>query len=149
MSRDPGPAPPPVPPIALVARPIDVARVAARVAGREAGGTVLFVGTVRAENRGREVLRLHYEAYAPMAEKVIAAIVAEARTRFGVLALAVHHRTGELDLGDTAVVVAVAAVHRAEAFAACRYVIDELKARAPIWKKEVYRDGEAWLSHCP
>jgi len=124
---------PPAAPIALTAAPIDPARVAALVAAPSAGGTVLFIGTVRDENRGREVLSLHYEAFA----------------RFGVTRVAVHHRTGDLALGDVAVVIAVAGVHRAEAFLAARYVIDELKARAPIWKKEIYRDGESWLSHCP
>jgi len=135
--------------VVLTAAAIDPARVAALVAAPGAGGTVLFIGTVRDENRGREVLSLHYEAFAPMAVREITAIAAEARTRFGVRGVAVHHRTGSLALGDVAVVVAVAGVHRAEAFLAARYVIDELKARAPIWKKEIYRDGESWLSHCP
>jgi molybdopterin synthase catalytic subunit len=139
----------PPPAIALVATPIEPARVSALVAAPSAGGTVIFVGTVRDENRGREVRSLHYEAYEPMAVREIGVIAAEARSRFGVVGIAVHHRTGELALGDVAVVVAVAGVHRSEAFLAARYVIDELKARAPIWKKEIYRDGESWLSHCP
>jgi molybdopterin synthase catalytic subunit len=125
------------------------ASVEALVATPGAGGLVTFVGAVRRENRGREVLRLHYEAYESMAVEVIEAILEEARERFGVLDLATHHRVGDLGPGDVAVVVAVASAHRAEAFMACRYVIDELKARAPIWKKEFYRDGESWLSHCP
>lgn len=135
--------------VALTAAAIDPARVAALVAAPGAGGTVLFIGTVRDENHGREVLSLHYEAFAPMALREITAIADEARARFGVTGVAVHHRTGDLALGDVAVVVAVAGVHRAEAFLAARYVIDELKARAPIWKKEVYWDGESWLSPCP
>ncbi len=137
------------PRVALSATTIDAAQVAGLVAGSGAGGLVLFIGTVRDENRGRAVIRLVYEAYAPMAIKVIERVAAEARDRFAVLDVAVHHRTGELALGDVAVVVAVAAVHRAEAFVACKYVIDELKTRAPIWKKEIYRDGESWLSHGP
>jgi molybdopterin synthase catalytic subunit len=137
------------PHVALSATTIDAAQVAGLVAGTGAGGLVLFIGTVRDENRGRAVIRLVYEAYAPMAIRVIERVAAEARDRFAVLDVAVHHRTGELALGDVAVVVAVAAVHRAEAFVACKYVIDELKARAPIWKKEIYRDGESWLSHGP
>ncbi len=145
----PAAAAPPAPSVALTATPIDPARVAALVATPGAGGTVLFAGTVRDENRGREVRSLHYEAFAPMAVREITAIADEARARFGIVRVAVHHRTGDLALGDVAVVVAVAGVHRAEAFLAARYVIDELKARAPIWKKEVYRDGESWLSHCP
>jgi molybdopterin synthase catalytic subunit len=135
--------------VALVTGPLDPGRIAALVASPAAGGSVLFVGTVRRENRGREVIRLHYEAYEPMAVKVIESILDEARDRFGVLELAAHHRLGDLGLGEVAVVVAVSSAHRAEAFEASRYVIDELKTRAPIWKKELYRDGESRLSHCP
>jgi molybdopterin synthase catalytic subunit len=135
--------------IALVASSLDPERVEALVATTEAGARVVFVGAVRRHNRGREVLRLHYEAYAPMALRTLEAIAGEARERFGALDVAVHHRLGTLEPGEAAVVVAVAAEHRAPAFAACRYVIDELKARAPIWKKEIYRDGESWLGHHP
>ena len=135
--------------IALVTAALDPAGVEALVATTAAGARVVFAGVVRRHNLGREVLRLHYEAYEPMALRVLEAIAGEARARPGVLDVAVHHRLGTLELGETAVVVAVAAEHRAEAFAACRHVIDELKARAPIWKKEIYRDGESWLGHHP
>jgi molybdopterin synthase catalytic subunit len=138
----------PLPTIAIDDSPLDPARVQALVGSTAAGGQVVFVGTVRAENRGREVIRLHYEAYEPMASKVLAKIAGEAQAQ-GALAVAVHHRTGDLSPGEVAVIVAVAAPHRDAAFAACRYVIDQLKARAPIWKKEIYHDGESWLSHTP
>jgi len=134
--------------IALLDAPLDPARAQALVGSLAAGGQVVFIGTVRRENRGREVIRLHYEAYEPMASKVLAKIAGEAQT-LGALEVAVHHRTGDLTPGEVAVVVAVAAEHRDAAFAACRYVIDQLKARAPIWKKEIYSDGESWLSHTP
>lgn len=135
--------------VALRAEPLDPVRLEALVASPRAGGCAVFIGTVRSENRGRQVTRLHYEAFEAMAVKEIERILEEARSRFDVLDLALHHRVGDLDPGDVAVVVAVSSVHRAAALAAVTHVIDELKARAPIWKKEFYRDGEAWLSHCP
>jgi molybdopterin synthase catalytic subunit len=135
--------------VALSAEPLDPARLEALVKSPEAGAIAVFTGTVRRTNQNREVLRLEYEAYGPMAVAVIEEIVQEARERFAILDIAAHHRVGTLAIGAAAVVVAVAAPHRDAAFAGCRYVIDELKKRAPIWKKEVYRDGESWLSHCP
>src|SRR6185312_9134919 len=92
------------------------------------------------QNGGRKVLRLDYSAYVPMAEAELARIVAEAESRWDV-AVAVRHRVGSLDIGDTAVAVAVASGHRDEAFVACRYVIEEVKRRVPIWKKEYFADG--------
>jgi molybdopterin synthase catalytic subunit len=109
------------------------------------GGAVSFVGTVRETNRGRRVRALQYEAYAPMARAVIGEIAGEARRRFDIGPVDVHHRLGRLEPGDVAVVIRVGAPHRDAAFGACRYLIDELKRRAPIWKKEVYDDGEAWI----
>ena len=92
---------------------------------------------------------MEYEAYAPMAEAVIGEILAEAQAAFGILHGVVEHRVGELVVGDVAVVVAVATPHRAAAFDACRYVIEELKQRAPIWKREVFRDGAEWVNARP
>lgn len=109
------------------------------------GGTVTFVGTVRAMNRGRRVRALQYEAYEPMARAVIGQIVDEARQRFDLGAISVHHRLGRLVPGDVAVTILVGAAHREAAFGGCRFLIDELKRRAPIWKKEAYDDGEAWI----
>jgi molybdopterin synthase catalytic subunit len=135
--------------VALSAEPLDPARLEALVGSPEAGAILVFAGTVRRMSHGREVLRLEYEAYEPMAVAVIEEIAREAREQFAILDVAAHHRVGTLAIGEVAVVIAVAAPHRDAAFSGCRYVIDELKKRAPIWKKEVYGDGEAWLSHCP
>jgi molybdopterin synthase catalytic subunit len=104
------------------------------------GGLCSFVGLVRDHHQGRSVLRLEYSAYNPMAERVIAEIIDEARARWPAQ-LAVRHRLGELAVGDTAVAVVAASAHRGPAFEACRYVIEELKQRVPIWKKEFYTDG--------
>lgn len=106
-----------------------------------------FEGRVRNHNDGRPVLALDYEAFAVLAEREGARIVAEARERFDVLALACVHRIGALQIGDLAIWVGVAAAHRDAAFGACRYVIDEAKARVPIWKKEHYADGTSeWVN---
>jgi molybdopterin synthase catalytic subunit len=104
------------------------------------GGIASFLGTVRDHHAGRTVLRLDYSAYVPMAEAEIARIVAEAESRWDV-GVAVQHRLGQLEVGDVAVAIAVASAHRDEAFVACRYVIEELKQRVPIWKKEYFADG--------
>jgi molybdopterin synthase catalytic subunit len=124
---------------------IDAARLAARVAGPGRGAQVWFVGTVRNHQDGRQVSELHYTAYGPMAEAQCGAIVAEAEARWPV-SVALQHRVGTLTIGDTAVVVVVAGDHREEAFAACRFVIEEVKHRVPVWKRERYADGtEAWV----
>jgi molybdopterin synthase catalytic subunit len=110
------------------------------------GGYVAFEGRVRDHNHDQEVTGLDYEAYAELAEKEGARILAEARARFEILAAAGVHRVGHLKVGELAVWVGVTAGHRGAAFDACRYIIDELKARVPIWKKEHYRSGtSAWL----
>ena len=113
------------------------------------GGIVTFVGIVRAlADDGRPVDGLSYEAFEPMALQIFEQIAGEARGRFGDVALAMVHRIGDLAVGETAVAVLAAAPHRAEAFAACRFAIDELKERAPIWKRERYADGAAeWRSN--
>ena len=129
----------------LVARHIDVRAVAARVVTPERGGVVTFVGGVRNHHGGRAVLRLEYSAYAPMADAEIDRIVAEAEERWPAR-VAVEHRIGVLEIGDVAVVVVAAAAHRDGAFDACRHVIEELKRRVPIWKREHYADGTAgWV----
>ncbi len=111
-----------------------------------AGACVSFEGRVRDHNDGRAVERLEYQAYATLAESEGAAIIAEARSRFDVLAVAAVHRVGSLALGDLAVWVGASAAHRDAAFAACRWIIDEVKQRVPIWKNEHYADGESgWL----
>jgi molybdopterin synthase catalytic subunit len=127
----------------LVHEPIDVASLAGATTGD--GAVCLFVGTVRSTNRGRAVLRLEYEAYEEMALPLMEEIAAETERAFPVTDVRLVHRLGRLDIGEASVAVAVSSPHRAEAFAACRFAIDALKARVPIWKKEFYADGSEWL----
>jgi molybdopterin synthase catalytic subunit len=109
------------------------------------GALCLFLGVVRNENAGRPVTHLEYEAYEEMALAVMDEIEAETRRRWAVTDVRLVHRLGRLAIGEASVAVAVTAPHRAEAFAACRFAIDALKDKAPIWKKEFYADGSAWL----
>ncbi|MEO8226989.1 MAG: molybdenum cofactor biosynthesis protein MoaE [Gemmatimonadota bacterium] len=119
---------------------IDAAALAHRVQSPARGAAVSFLGLVRDHHGGRTVERLDYSAYEPMAETECARIVSEAESRWPV-AIALEHRLGRLTIGDVAVAVVAAAPHRAVAFEACRFVIDEVKARVPIWKREHYSDG--------
>lgn len=113
------------------------------------GGLALFAGTVRDQHEGRPVLRLRYTAYRPLAERLIREIEQHARDRFGLGYCRVVHRLGMLEVGDVAIVCVARAPHRAEAFAACRYVVDEVKHRVPVWKEEFYADGgSAYVSGC-
>jgi molybdopterin synthase catalytic subunit len=131
----------------LSAAPLDPTALQRALGDARAGACVTFEGRVRNHNDGRPVLALDYEAFAALAEREGARIVAEARERFDVLALACVHRIGALQIGDLAIWVGVAAAHRDAAFGACRYVIDEAKARVPIWKKEHYADGTSeWIN---
>jgi molybdopterin synthase catalytic subunit len=115
------------------------------VAHAGAGAIVTFVGTVRETNEGRPVTKLEYEAYASMAEAEISRIVGEIEAEIENVRVAVHHRTGELAVGDVAVLCAASAPHRSEAFRACRLVIDRVKERVPIWKREHGPDGPYWI----
>ncbi len=124
---------------------INVAEVVAAVTRAEAGGIAVFVGTVRSENAGHAVTLLEYQAYASMAAKEMARIAAEIQTEIGDVRLAVLHRVGSLKVGDTAVVCAASTPHRAEAFIACRLLIDRIKARLPIWKREHGPSGPYWV----
>lgn len=124
---------------------IDVEGLARAVAAPGRGGTTLFIGTVRDHHGGRGVVELEYSGYAPMVEAVAGRIIAEAESRWPVK-VGLAHRLGLVPIGDAAVVVAAAGGHRDESFAACRYVIEEVKQRVPIWKRERYGDGtEAWV----
>jgi len=132
--------------IAVVGAPLDLAAVVSVVEGPARGGLVTFSGIVRRQGHHLpDVIRLEYEAYAEMAVEVIGEIAAEIEREWPGTRLAIHHRVGSLAVGETAVVIAAAAPHRAEAFDACRAAIDRLKQRAPIWKKEIGESGEAWL----
>lgn len=114
-----------------------------------AGAHVVFTGAVRNHSKGSHVTHLIYEAYEPMAIKQMQAIADSALSRWPLHRVCVHHRVGELHIGDVAVVVAVSASHRAEAFAACAWIIDELKREVPIWKREFTADGAEWISDRP
>ena len=126
---------------ALVDRPIDVAALIAEVADDACGATSVFLGCVRDVNDGRPVTGIEYSGYRAMAEREMATIAAEANETFGVSRVTIEHRLGELSLGDVSVAIVVAHAHRAPALDACRYVIEELKRRVPIWKLEHYTDG--------
>ena len=130
----------------LTTEPIELSPLFARVHSPSRGGIAAFVGQVRDHHDGRAVLRLDYSAYAPMAEAECERIVAEAEARWSVH-VALRHRVGSLAIGDTAVAVVAASAHRGDAFAACRYVIEEVKRRVPIWKREHYADGTVtWVN---
>ena len=133
----------------ITRKPIDAAAVLASVADRSAGGTVLFVGTVRDVSEGKRVRGLEYQVYREMAEKRMRAIEEEVRERWPVRKLAMVHREGRLKVGEVSVAVAVSCEHRAEAFDACRYAIDRVKTSLPLWKKELAKDGAAWVSGVP
>lgn len=129
----------------LTTDPLDPAALIGAVAGAGHGGSAVFVGSVRDHHAGRGVSRLDYSAYPPMAERVAREVLAEAGRRWPVRVVA-RHRIGQLAVGEVAIVVAVGSAHREAAFEACRWVVDELKGRVPIWKHEHYADGgAAWV----
>lgn len=138
----------PAPIISITSAPLDADATRAleqAVTWSGAGGAVTFVGVVRDNARGKRVRALTYDAYPEMAESEMARIAGEVAERWSPCGLAMVHRTGALQIGDASVIVVAACPHRAEAFEACRYAIDTLKARVPIWKKEIYEDGEEWV----
>jgi MoaE-MoaD fusion protein len=124
---------------------LSLAAVVGEVADESAGAVASFLGTVRRESRGRTVLYLEYEAYAEMAEGVMAQIAADLEQRYDLWAVAIHHRVGRVEIGEASVAIAVSAPHREDALAACKEAIDTLKQTVPLWKKEVYEGGEEWL----
>jgi len=132
---------------------IDVAALEREVADASAGAIVSFTGTTRRDNAGRAVIRLEYEAYEPMALSEMRKLALEAGARWKITRIAIAHRVGVVEIGETSVAVAVSAPHRAEAFEACRFAIDRLKEIVPIWKKEHFEGGEVWIgcqtSHPP
>ena len=129
----------------LSEEPLSLDAVVDEVRTEEAGAIASFVGTTRVHSRGRTVERLEYEAYAGMAEKVMAEIAEELKARYDVCAIAIHHRTGTVAIGAASVVIAVSAPHRQDALAACKDAIDALKEQVPLWKKEIYEGGEEWI----
>jgi molybdopterin synthase catalytic subunit/molybdopterin converting factor small subunit len=129
----------------LSEEPLSLERVAAEVASDDAGAIATFVGTTRSRSRGRDVVRLEYEAYEGMAEAEMKRIATELRERHDVIDVAIHHRVGPVEIGETSVVIAISAAHRAAALEACREAIDTLKQTVPLWKKELYVGGEEWV----
>jgi molybdopterin synthase catalytic subunit len=130
----------------ISAEPLNVSACIEKVMDPECGGTDIFIGSTRNKTDGRSVLRLEYEAYESMALKEMRKIAEEAAKLWKIQHILIHHRTGILQVRDIAVIVAASALHRNEAFDACRYAIDIVKKTVPIWKKEVFEDGEEWVS---
>jgi len=135
--------------ISITTDPIDMNSAYKYVSADAAGAVVFFFGTVRNNTKDRSVERLEYEAYDAMAIKKMQQIVDEARQRWNILQYVVIHRKGLLLINDIAVLIAVSTPHRADAFDACRYIIDTLKETVPIWKKEVFEDGQVWVDAHP
>jgi molybdopterin synthase catalytic subunit len=136
-----------VPLVAVGADPLDLPALIAVVAGQETGegAVTTFVGLVRDHNQGRRVSFLEYEAYEPLAVRALHRILEEAHATWPNTRLGVHHRTGRIEIGDASVIIAAAAPHRADAFAACRYAIERVKQIVPIWKHEHFEGGDIWL----
>ncbi|KAG9136497.1 hypothetical protein Leryth_014343 [Lithospermum erythrorhizon] len=125
-------------------RPVDISKYINFVHSPKCGAIATFAGTTRDTFDGKTVLELRYEAYIPMAIRCLNSICLSARSSWGINAISVAHRLGSVPVGETSVFVAVSAVHRADALDACKFIIDEIKASVPIWKKEVYTNGEIW-----
>ncbi|CAN5130273.1 molybdopterin synthase catalytic subunit MoaE [soil metagenome] len=126
-------------------KPLDVGEIARRVVPKTCGATVTLDGYVRQFTKGRETLYLVYEAYKPMALKEMEKLIKQAHEKFEIENIGIVHRLGKLEIGETSIVIAVASPHRRAAFEACEWLIKELKRTVPIWKKEVYADGETWV----
>ena len=135
--------------IQIKATPLDTQACIDFVSHSNAGGNTVFVGTVREFTKGKKVLRLEFESYEPMAIKEMTKIAEQAQAKWSALAISIHHRVGILKIGDVAVVISVSTPHRKAAFEACEYMIDTLKETVPIWKKEIFEDGEVWVAAHP
>jgi molybdopterin synthase catalytic subunit len=135
--------------IKIVDKPINYQEVVGHVSDGGAGAVNLFLGTVRNKTKNRSVVHLEYESYDQMALSEMNKIVDSAKAKWMDLTVAIVHRVGHLEIGDIAVAIAVSTPHREESFAACKYIIDTLKKTVPIWKKEVFTDGNEWVSAHP
>ncbi len=133
--------------IEIIAEKIDVSSLVHSVLMPEAGGIDIFLGTTRNHSKGKKVIRLEYEAYGPMALKLMNEIAGEAKTRWSIHRISMVHRVGVVPITEASVAIAVSASHRKEAFEACRFAIDELKKKVPVWKKEIFEDGEVWAEN--
>lgn len=130
-------------------QPLDPEKCRLFIADIEAGGSVVFIGTVRKTTNGKTVKGLDFEAFEPMAVKEMTKIALYLKEHWQALKVCIHHRIGSLDIGEIPVIIAVATPHRDAAFEACKYAIDTLKRSVPIWKKERFEDGEVWVSAHP
>jgi len=135
--------------IQLIQGSVNVNDVEAAVTSPDAGGTVVFIGTVRNQTQSKKVLRLEFEAYKPMALKELEKIGNDIKEKWDALAISIHHGLGVLQIEEVAVAIAIACPHRKAAFEACAYAIDTLKETVPIWKKEYFEDGEVWVAAHP
>jgi molybdopterin synthase catalytic subunit len=125
--------------------PLDAGRIAVLVSQPDCGALATFVGLVRDHNAGRRVLWIDYEAYEPLARRTLEQIGAETAERWPSVRLAIHHRTGRVEIGEASVVIVAASPHRNDAFGACRYAIERVKQIAPVWKREYFEGGEVWI----
>lgn len=135
--------------IEITSEALDILKAESFVTDDASGGEVVFVGRVRNHSKGKEVVRLDFEAMEGMAVKEMTKIAETVLEKYEVKKVAIHHRTGSLDIGEIPVVIAVGAAHRKAAFDACEFCIDTLKQTVPIWKKEIFSDGEEWVSPTP
>ena len=135
--------------IQISAQPLHIQSCIDWIMSPESGGIDIFIGTVRNATKGKTVVRLEFEVYEKMALAEMEKIAVQAGEKWPVQKLLLHHRTGVLAVGEVPVIIAVSAAHRAAAFEACRYVIDTLKETVPIWKKEIFEDGEVWVAAHP
>jgi len=134
-----------VPAVAVTADPLDIEPLIALVGAAGDGAVVTFAGLVRDHNQGRQVRFLEYQAYEPLAVRALQRIVDEAKGLWPDARLAAHHRIGRLEIGEASIVIAAASPHRADAFAACRYMIERVKQIVPIWKHEHFEGGDIWV----
>jgi len=135
--------------IQISPNPLNIQSAIDWIQSPESGGIDVFIGTVRNATKGKTVIRLEFEAYEPMALAEMEKIVKQAFEKWPVQKALIHHRVGVLQVGEVPVIIAVSAAHRAAAFEACRYIIDTLKQTVPIWKKEIFEDGEVWVAAHP
>ena len=130
-------------------KPIETERLIKSVESPGAGAIITFNGLVRNNAEGKQVLRMEYEAYTKMAEKLMAELIEKIMSDFNITGITMQHRTGMLEIGESSVMIAVSAPHRVDAFDACQYAIDTIKETIPIWKKEYFQDGVSWVEGTP
>lgn len=135
--------------IVLTKDPLDINLCYNTVQDSSAGGNVLFIGTVRNQTQGKEVIKLDFEAYKPMAKKEMNKIAERLLEKWPVTSVSIHHRIGTLHIGEIAVIISVSSPHRVASFEACQFAIDTLKETVPIWKKEFFEDGAIWVAAHP